>query len=61
MIGTAIYQQAMQLYNWPFAAAIAMILIALVLVVFTITTLLPKKIHKNQGGVAGREENLLQR
>ena len=52
MIGTAIYQQAMQLYNWPFAAAIAMILIALVLVVFTVTTLLPKKIHKNQGGVA---------
>ena len=52
VIGTVIYQQAMQLFNWPFAAAIAMILIALVLVVFTITTLLPKKIHKNQGGVA---------
>lgn len=37
VIGTTIYQQAMQLYNWPFASAIAMILIALVLIVFTVS------------------------
>lgn len=52
VIGTTIYQQAMQLYNWPFAAAIAVILIALVLVVFTLTTMIPKKIKQRQEGKA---------
>ncbi|MCI8817686.1 MAG: ABC transporter permease [Oscillibacter sp.] len=48
VIGTAIYQQAMELYNWPFASAIAMILIALVLVVFALGNTLP--------GVGGRKK-----
>lgn len=40
VIGTAIYQQAMELYNWPFASAIAMILIALVLFFFALSNTL---------------------
>lgn len=48
VIGTSIYQQAMALYNWPFASAIAMILIALVLVVFCVANVVPKHMKKRQ-------------
>lgn len=48
VIGTTIYQQAMQLYNWPFAAAIAMILIVLVLVIFSFANAVPKQMKKRQ-------------
>lgn len=50
VIGTTIYQQAMQVYNWPFASAIAMLLIALVLMVFCITNIAPRKAAKRQEG-----------
>ena len=48
VIGTGIYQQAMALYNWPFASAIAMILIALVLVVFCVANIVPRQMKKRQ-------------
>lgn len=52
VIGTTIYQQSMQLYNWPFASAIAVILIALVLIVFALTTMIPKKVKQRREGRA---------
>lgn len=52
VIGTTIYQQAMQLFNWPFASAIAMILISIVLLVYMLTNIIPKSMKKRQEGHA---------
>jgi len=43
VIGTVVYQQAMQLFNWPFSAAISMILLVLLLILAVATSLKAKR------------------
>lgn len=43
VIGTIVYQQAMQLFNWPFAATMSMILLVLLIVFVLLTSRKPKE------------------
>lgn len=43
VIGTIVYQQAMQLFNWPFASAIAMLLLLVILLLIPVTGALTKR------------------
>ncbi|OQB24057.1 MAG: Putrescine transport system permease protein PotH [Firmicutes bacterium ADurb.Bin182] len=49
VIGTVVYQQAMQLFNWPFASSIAMLLLLLILLIVPITKILSRR--RREGGV----------
>lgn len=43
VIGTIVYQQAMQLFDWPFAAAISMLLLVALLLILLLTSIRTKK------------------
>jgi len=43
VIGTVVYQQAMQLFNWPFAAAISMILLVLLVILVGLSSIRQKR------------------
>jgi len=50
VIGTVVYQQAMQLFNWPFASTIAVLLLVIMMIVMACPKLFSKKERK--GGKA---------
>lgn len=49
VIGTVVYQQAMQLFNWPFASSIAMLLLLLILIFMSLPKFITRQ--QDQGGV----------
>ncbi len=46
VIGTVVYQQAMQLFNWPFASSLAMILLLIILLFMPFSKLLTSRREK---------------
>lgn len=43
VIGTVVYQQAMQLFNWPFASVIAVILLVILLILSSISSVVMRR------------------